>query len=115
MLYEVITVPRIDNIREKIKYWIQPPDEAVFQPAGQAPTETAVSGTSPTRTLSPTPTQTLTPTVGPTLTPTITSTPLPDSVILKGIRYEEQHNRWNYCGPANLSMALNYVGSYNFV
>jgi len=103
-------MPRIDNIREKIKYWIQPPDEAIFEPAGQAPTETAVSGTSPTRTPPPTLTQTPTPTKGPTLTPTITSTPLPDSVVLKGIRYEDQKNRWNYCGPANLSMALNYVG-----
>jgi tetratricopeptide (TPR) repeat protein len=63
-----------------------------------------------TQTPSPAPEATQTPTAGPTLTPTITSTPLPDSVILKGIRYEDQHNRWNYCGPANLSMALNYIG-----
>ena len=105
-------MPRIDALRSSIKYWINPPEEAVFQPAGQAPTETAVSGTSPTRTPAnaPTLTQTPTPTQGPTLTPTITSTPLPASVILKGIRYEDQKNRWNYCGPANLSMALNYVG-----
>ena len=103
-------MPRIDALRSSIKYWFNPPEEAVFQPAGQAPTETAVNGTSPTRTPAPTLTQTPTPTAGPTLTPTITSTPLPDSVILKGIRYEDQKNRWNYCGPANLSMALNYVG-----
>jgi tetratricopeptide (TPR) repeat protein len=31
-------------------------------------------------------------------------------VRLEGIKYEDQHNRWNYCGPANLSMALTYWG-----
>jgi tetratricopeptide (TPR) repeat protein len=35
---------------------------------------------------------------------------LPDAFILEGIKYEDQHNRWNYCGPANLSMALTYWG-----
>lgn len=103
-------MPRIDALQSSIKYWINPPEQAVFQPAGPAPTETAVSGTSSTQTPSPTPTLTLTPTAGPTLTPTVTPTPLPASVILKGFRYEDQKNRWNYCGPANLSMALNYVG-----
>jgi len=103
-------MPRIEALQSSIKYRLNPPEEAVFQPAGPAATETVVNGTSPTRTPSPTLTQTPTPTAGPTLTPTITSTPLPDSVILKGIRYEDQKNRWNYCGPANLSMALNYVG-----
>lgn len=102
-------MPRVEAVQSSVKYWIKPPEEAVFQPAGQAPTET-ISGTTSTRTPSPTPTQTLTPTPGPTLTPTITTTPLPASVILKGFRYEDQKNRWNYCGPANLSMALNYVG-----
>ncbi|HSM70308.1 MAG TPA: C39 family peptidase [Anaerolineales bacterium] len=103
-------MPRLEGLQSSIKYWINPPEEAVFQPAGQPPTETVVSGTSATRTPSPVPTQTQTPTPGPTLAPTITSTPLPDSVILTGIRYEDQKNRWNYCGPANLSMALNYIG-----
>lgn len=103
-------MPRIDALQSSIKYWINPPEQAVFQPSAPVPTETAVSGTSSTQTPSPTPTLTLTPTPGPTLTPTVTSTPLPASVILKGFRYEDQKNRWNYCGPANLSMALNYVG-----
>ena len=99
-------LPRLENLQASIKYWINPPDEAVFQPA--TPTES--SGMTSTRTPAPTPTQTQPPTKGPTLAPTVTSTPLPESVILKGIRYEDQKNRWNYCGPANLSMALNYVG-----
>jgi tetratricopeptide (TPR) repeat protein len=29
---------------------------------------------------------------------------------LEGVKYEDQHNRWNYCGPANFSMALTYWG-----
>ncbi|NWG34500.1 MAG: C39 family peptidase [Chloroflexi bacterium] len=102
-------LPRLEALQSDLKYWINPPEEAVFQPSGQAATETT-SGTTPTQTSAPTPTKTPHPTTGPTLTPTITSTPLPASVILKGIRYEDQKNRWNYCGPANLSMALNYVG-----
>ena len=103
-------MPRLEGLQSSIKYWINPPEDAVFQPAGQAPTETTASETSSTRTPSPVPTVTQTATAGPTLTSTVTSTPLPDSVILTGIRYEDQKNRWNYCGPANLSMALNYVG-----
>ena len=47
---------------------------------------------------------------GPTLKPTITTTPLPTTVMLKSIKYEHQHGRLNYCGPANFSMALTYWG-----
>ena len=28
----------------------------------------------------------------------------------EGVKYEDQHDRWNYCGPANLTMALTYWG-----
>jgi tetratricopeptide (TPR) repeat protein len=44
------------------------------------------------------------------LTPTLTPTPLPEAVILDGVVYVDQHGRWNYCGPANLTMALNFWG-----
>jgi tetratricopeptide (TPR) repeat protein len=40
----------------------------------------------------------------------LTPTPLPASFKLTGIKYEDQHNRYNFCGPANLSMALNFWG-----
>jgi tetratricopeptide (TPR) repeat protein len=30
--------------------------------------------------------------------------------VLEGVKYVDQHNRWNYCGPANLTMALNFWG-----
>jgi uncharacterized protein YvpB len=36
--------------------------------------------------------------------------PVPLSYSLGGISYFSQHNRWNYCGPANLAMALSYWG-----
>ncbi len=29
---------------------------------------------------------------------------------MDGVVYVDQHGRWNYCGPANLTMALNYWG-----
>jgi len=102
--------PRLDALRAQIKYLINPPEDATFQPSGVSVTSTVSVGITPT--LKPTqtskPSSTSTP--GATLTPTITTTPLPASVILKGFRYEDQKNRWNYCGPANLSMALNYLG-----
>jgi len=99
-------LPRLESLRSSIKYLIKPPDEAVFQPA----TPTDSNGITSTRTPLPTPSLTSTPTLGPTLTPTVTSTPLPASITLTGFRYEDQKNRWNYCGPANLSMALNFIG-----
>jgi len=98
-------MPRLDGWIASIKYLINPPDEAVFQPAQQTPIS---SGTKTPQAPTPTPARTLTPTVGPTLAPTITSTPLPATVKLTDFRYEDQKNRWNYCGPANLSMALNF-------
>jgi tetratricopeptide (TPR) repeat protein len=102
--------PRLDALRTQIKYFINPPEDATFQPSGQtAATPTHTNGT-PTLAPTQTPKPESTPTAGPTLTPTITSTPLPATVKLTEFRYEDQKNRWNYCGPANLSMALNFVG-----
>jgi tetratricopeptide (TPR) repeat protein len=105
-------MPRIDGWVSDIKYRINPPDQAVFQPAQQAQIDLAVTEMMLTfqASLTPNVTATQTPTRGPTLTPTLTATPLPASVKLESFRYEDQKNRWNYCGPANLSMALNFVG-----
>jgi hypothetical protein len=98
---------RVDELRTRIKYALNPPDEAVFVP--QKPP--AVYTASPTA--SPPPTRTPegpTETPQPSPTPTITPTPLPEQVRLEGVKYEDQHGRWNYCGPANLSMALTFWG-----
>jgi len=107
-----------------VKYWLQPPSEAVFVPSTYgtdlAPTlvSTAITAVVPTTGPSATPSQStseaiLTPT-GPTaipspeaiLTPAPTSAPLPPSVLLTGISCERQ--LMNNCGPATLSMYLSY-------
>ncbi|HSF80325.1 MAG TPA: C39 family peptidase [Anaerolineales bacterium] len=101
---------RLDALRTRLLYALHPPEEALFVP--QAQTQLTLTPTS-----QPTRTATLSPTLpGPTETPlpsptsTITPTPLPERVALEGVKYEDQHNRWNYCGPANLSMALTFWG-----
>ena len=96
---------RLDNLRLSILYLVRPPQKVTFQPSGQSlPTPTA--GPIPTDTLTPTPL----PTDQPTPTPTITPTPVPSSVILKNVFFVDQMNRYNFCGPANLTMALEYWG-----
>ena len=95
----------VRDVRERMVYFFKPPDEAIFQPEEQTKATPVLKITrAPTSTPTP-PTPT-----GPTLTPTITPTPLPDVVDLPGVVYVDQHNRWNYCGPANLTMALNFWG-----
>jgi Peptidase_C39 like family len=105
---------RLDNLRAQVKYFFNPPDEAVFQPGQQQINFDQILATTRAEfalTLTPrVPLATETPTPGPTQRPTITPTPLLALVDLKGFKYEDQHNRWNYCGPANLSMALTFWG-----
>ncbi len=96
---------RLDNLRLTIIDVIHPPQKVTFQPSGQnLPTPTSLP--SPTATFIPTPL----PTDQPTFTPTITPTPPPASVILNNVVFVDQMNRYNYCGPANLAMALEYLG-----
>jgi tetratricopeptide (TPR) repeat protein len=87
---------RIEALRTRIVYFFNPPEEAVFVPEENfAGTATALAQ-QPTRTPQP--------------TPQATQVPLPPAVQLSGFTYVDQHNRWNYCGPANMTMALNYWG-----
>ena len=113
---------RIDNLRVRIQYALKPPEQAVFQPQEQAELENQVdaivnatlTAQAPTLTpipLTPTPAQEgPTPTPMPSPTPTLSPTPLPGAIRLEGVKYEDQHNRYNFCGPANLSMALTFWG-----
>lgn len=96
---------RLELVRTQIKYFINPPEEAVFQPQQQSQVDTAVTQMMETMAA-----QTPKTTQSPTLQPTITATPLPATVMLQGVKYEQQHSRLNYCGPANFSMALTYWG-----
>lgn len=88
---------RVDELRTRIAYWLNPPEEAVFVPEQQS-------------TRAPTAAPTATEAGLPTPTPTSTPRPIPESFTLEGIKYEHQHERWNYCSPANLSMALTFWG-----
>lgn len=99
---------RVAELRARVQYAIAPPEQAVFTPD---PTLAAmVQRTLSAYTPSPTPSPTAGPTATPTVTPTVTPEPtaLPDSVQLQGIRHEYQ--KWNNCGPTNLSMALSFWG-----
>lgn len=87
------------------------PAEAVPTPRTRLATEPHSSSTPPpTRT----PTATVTPSPNPaetslpTATLTPSSTPIPERVILPRPAWEKQD--WNNCGPATLSMYLNYYG-----
>jgi len=100
-------------LRTRVVYFFNPPSEAVFEPGGETEPltiETAVGTARAEILLTLTPKATSTPKAGPTAKPTLTTTPVPDSVILPGVVYVDQHGRWNYCGPANLTMALNFWG-----
>ncbi len=100
---------RMDNLRASIRNFINPPDEQVFLPATLPPTERILPTPIVTHIAPPI---TATPTLAlPTPTATLTPTPLPERIDLKGDRfYTDQKNRWNYCGPANLVMALKFWG-----
>jgi len=98
---------RIDELKTRLTYALNPPDEAVFVPGGETSLATpiVVAGSD-----TPEPTPEIS-TSDPTAeAPDRTPTPLPDQAILDGVVYVDQHERWNYCGPANLSMALNFWG-----
>ncbi len=92
---------RVENLQTDIYYFFNPPGQVVF-----VPTQQAQATITPRPTTSPT----STPESTTQFTPTFTSTPVPQSVILDGVTFIDQMHRWNYCGPANLAMALTYVG-----
>jgi hypothetical protein len=93
---------RLDNLRLSIAYFLEPPQNVAFHPSQQA----LPSPTLPQVTVAPT----ITPIPSELATSTITPTPLPSTVILANVPYVDQMNRYNYCGPANLAMALEYWG-----
>ena len=88
---------RLESTRTKIKYLINPPEEAVFQPTQQALVASIVNATMTAIQAHSASEETLTPKLDPTTIPTLTSTPLPASVMLEGVKYESQNGRNNYC------------------
>jgi tetratricopeptide (TPR) repeat protein len=109
---------QVAKAQATIKYTLNPPEQAVFVPevvsaASESGTNLTAPTATPEPTLSPTPALTdpgPTPTPEPTATSTPVPTPLPVAVTLQGVRYEDQHGKWSYCAPANLSMLLSYWG-----
>ena len=104
---------RMDDLRTQIKYYFNPPDEAVFLPTQQAAINAIVDATMQAHALIQTPTATPAPAgtdVRPNATPTISPTPLPPAVSLPGVVYVDQSGGWNLCAPANLTMALKFWG-----
>jgi hypothetical protein len=120
---------RVEDLRAQIRYFFNPPDQAVFTPAQsqQQAINAIVSATMQAYILSQTGTPTpapgtpnlvqisVTPKPGstelaPTPDPTNPPAPLPASVSLPGVIYMDQHGGWNLCGPTNLTMALKFWG-----
>jgi tetratricopeptide (TPR) repeat protein len=102
---------RLNNLWESGIYFFHPPQDVTFHPSGQSQSTPTLGGV-----LNPTPTSTANATATPppteltTDTPTITPTPIPGSVILSNVPFENQNGCFNFCGPANLTMALEYWG-----
>ena len=102
---------RLDNLRARVIYFFYPPQDVTFRPSGQS-LSTPTGEIDPTPVLSPTVTLTPIPlsTEQDTATPTTTPTPIPDSVVLSNVFFVNQTGFTNFCGPANLTMALEYWG-----
>ncbi len=108
---------RLSDFATQLKYFFSPPQDAVFLPTQQAAQQAAIDaivsatmeahGLAQTAGATPSSASTLDNPSGP---PTATSTPLPAMVNLPGVKYVNQMDRWNYCAPANLTMALNFWG-----
>lgn len=101
------------EIRADVKYAINPPEKAIFVPGDQVNlvVQQTMTALAASYTSTPSPEPSATPaTPLPTQIPTITPTPLPGRVELAGVKYTDQHGMWNYCAPANLTMALSFWG-----
>jgi hypothetical protein len=99
---------RLENLRNSVIYFFNPPQKVTFNPSGQSLSTPTPDLPIPTATLALTATPI--PTEMATSVPTSTPTPVPGSVILANVPFVDQMGRYNYCGPANLTMALMYWG-----
>lgn len=89
-----------------LKVQLNPPEQVEFHAAGDSTPDLPLPAvTTPTASSSQNDAQ-----PQESAAPTTASVALPDFMELEGITYFSQHNRWNYCGPANLAMALSYWG-----
>jgi tetratricopeptide (TPR) repeat protein len=107
---------RMANVQAQVYQFFNPPEQQVFVPR-ELPTLVATLATFTSAPSAGTPaaaTPFPTTTAGPTATPspipteTPSPTPLPPKALLSGFRHEYQ--KFNNCGPATLSMLLNWWG-----
>jgi hypothetical protein len=118
LLVTVLLVPplsarlawRLEDLNARVFRLLNPPEQVTFKPGQGTQPPTLTAATLDAVQTTPLPAPTSQPSPGPTWTPTITPTPLPETVSLTGFRYESQRGGYNYCGPANFSMALNFWG-----
>jgi tetratricopeptide (TPR) repeat protein len=105
---------RAEQLRLRIFYELNPPEQAVFKPEVQVAaivkeTLTQMSALTPV-VLSPTGTSTPIAPDAPTQAPTPTLAPLPPAATIENLPYIDQHYGYNNCAPANLTMALKFWG-----
>lgn len=103
-----------DEWRVRLRYALNPPQEAVFIPNPEVDaivqaTMLSYFTTQTAAAVTPTP-QVPSAMIEISPTPTLTPTPLPAEVSIPGVRYQTQHGLWNYCAPSTLAMALSYWG-----
>ena len=104
---------RVEDLQASIKYYLNPPDQAIFLPTQQAAIDDIVKATMEAHATAEAATATpaaASPTAGATAAPTVAPTPLPPTVNLPGVVYVDQSGGWNLCAPANLTMALKFWG-----
>jgi hypothetical protein len=83
----------------QIQTWLNPPQKVSFSTSGSV-------------TISPFLTLTAENPQPQSTTSIQITTPIPAAFLISGGKYFSQHNRWNFCGPANLAMLLSYLNWY---
>lgn len=91
----------------RARTWLNPPEDVAFS-AGTAVTPDSLP--SPNVESETIVEETGEPENQVTPEPAATFAPIPDTFTLEPGEYFSQHNRWNYCGPANAAMLLSYWG-----
>ena len=89
----------------RVRIWLNPPAEVAFSDAPQSEADPGSVTVPQISTLT-----TVQAGTGESEETEYTFDPVPLAYSIEGGAYFSQHNRWNYCGPANIAMALSYWG-----
>jgi hypothetical protein len=89
----------------RARTWLNPPEQVAFSALDQGtPAPDSLPGPNVESELQNSLSANTTP------QPAATFAPMPPEFKLEAPTYFSQHNRWNYCGPANIAMLLSYWG-----